>query len=718
MKQSGRFPGLSEFGGVSLLIAVVFYMATAWVSGPAYLADEIGYLTNGSFIAGHFVGSVSSYHAGYSFLLAPLFYFLDDPSTVWQGVLVINALMWGISVGLLHGLIRRFFPSASRLQILLATLLVAAYPANITMSGYAFSQTAVAFFFVLSVTTLFWVDFNRPLTVSPHAILVGLLFWIHPTGAVAPLASLLALAPAAIASRQYRTLLLHAIVSLGLIAGYRYGVEPWRVSGMTPAGGDAGLHYPGLAKVAAVLFEPASWSKLFGSALGQLSYSVVATFGASVLGAAEVLRRWRMHRGETVSTATLECSVQIGLFVLLAPLGCIALTSLSTATGMPDRLDHWVYGRYQDAFVLPLLAIGLLSERRRWLIVGIAVLVCFVGIWLSYGIGVSGGVNRVNITGLWPELLVKGGPISRWLALGAVGIIAFNVLPRYVAWLGAFAIYLLAINSQSDWHRAIVETRSKPSEVVDFVRGNYSAGCIYFDAASLPRNLDPASAQVERGFLYSFFFYNYHYQKGRDPGSWVNADCHGALLTYDAAWEQRRPELSVVGIESDTGLRVFVKEDPKQLRYPAAPLEASSGSHWRSRMSETCLLSGGCLHSSSGDLARFTQVGELRRSGLTTTGREGYLFFGPYRPLPAGTYELRLRGEARSVRSAYLDVATDGGRSVLMKEAILSADPHSLGAWRFEIPRELSSVEVRLWVGKGDDLTVAGYSLEQVTPRP
>ncbi|UOV06581.1 hypothetical protein MUU75_08160 [Pseudoxanthomonas mexicana] len=580
------------------------------------------------------------------------------------------------------------------------------------MSGYAFSQSAVAFFFILSVWSLFRVDPLRPLTVIPHAILVGLQFWIHPTGAVAPIASLLALA-LVVAPRPYRLLMLHAVVSLGLVAAYRYGVEPWRVAGMTPGGGDPGLHYPGLGKVAAVVLDVSAWTKLLGSALGQLSYNVIASFGVSVLGAIEILRRWRQrHLASADATATHVPTEVVGIFVLLAPLGCIALTALSTATGTPDRLDHWVYGRYQDAFVLPLLALGLLSQRRRWVMVGVAILVCVVGIWLSHGVGASGGINRVNISGLWPELFLREGPVSRWLALGAMGVIAFNLLPRYLAWSGALALYCFAATSQIDWHRAILETRSRPSEVVEFVRGNYADGCVYFDMASLPRDMNPASAQVERGFLYSFFFFNYRYEKGKEAESWANGPCRGALLTYNAGWKQRHPELSVVGIESDTGLRVFVKEAPAQLRYPVARASASSGSQWRPRMGETCLLSGGCLNSSPGDLARFTRVGKLGETGLLTTGREGYLFFGPYRPLPAGIYELRLRGRANTLEAAYLDVVSDGGRRVLMKEALIARSPDSLGAWRFEVPSDQASVEVRLWVGAGDDLTVAGYSLQ------
>lgn len=701
---------------IALVVAAAYYAANAWVTGPAYLADEIGYLTNAAFIAGHNIQGASSYHAGYSFLIAPLFYFFHDTYDVWQGVLVTNGLMWGAAIGQIHWIARRLFPGTSPGLLLFAVLLVACYPANVVMSGYAFSQSAVAFVFVCSVSTLLMVDLGRPLSVVPHAALVGLLFWVHPTGLVAPVASLLALLPVCLATRQSRILFVHVVVSVGLVLAYRYGIEPWRVAGMTPAGTETHLHYPGLGSVAAALSSSANWFELFGVAFGQMAYSTVATFGLTALAAVSVITG--TLQPATGTEPALDRAAPIRWYALLAPLGCIALTSLSTAAGDPNRLDYWVYGRYQDAFILPLLMVGLLQGRRHWMAtLVIAGAVCITGVLVTYGIGTTGGVNRVNISGLWPELWANPVSVATWLTWGAVGIVAFNFLPRYIAWPGAILLYSFSISSQFEFHKAILDYHSNPSEVVEFVQGNFDQGCVYFDAESLPRGADPASVNVERGFLYSYYFFNYHYQKGRNSESdWVKKDCRGALLTYDPSWIQRHPELSVVGIETQTGLRVLVKDDPRKLLYPVRNKTSGMESYWISQMSKECLVSAGCFHSTPGSLVRFTQVGRLQDDGLVTTGREGFLFFGPFRDTKKGTYEIQLFGSGKFSSGAYLDVAVDGGRTILMRESLRGDHPGSLGAWRFEVPQDVPGLEVRLWVGAADELVVHGYSVSLASP--
>ena len=78
---------------VALIIGIIYFVVNLDVSGPAYQQDEIGYLVNGAFFAGHVIDGFSSYHAGYSILLAPLFAIFDDPGLIWKGVLLVNALL-------------------------------------------------------------------------------------------------------------------------------------------------------------------------------------------------------------------------------------------------------------------------------------------------------------------------------------------------------------------------------------------------------------------------------------------------------------------------------------------------------------------------------------------------------------------------------------------------------------------------------------------------
>lgn len=697
----------------ALLVTAAFCALTAWVTGPAYLRDEIGYLSNAAFFGGRYVDVASSYYAGYSLLLAPLYYLFDHPATVWRGVMIVNALLWGGTLALLHVLLRRLFPQVAPWQRGLALLLVAAYPANLAMSSYAFSQSAVAFVFTASVVSLLCVDAARPRTVLLHAALVGWLSWLHPLGMVMPMVAWLALLPSARAARRYQVLVLHAVVSMGLLLAYRYGVEPWRIAGMTAPGAEAGLHYPRIQAVGSALLSPRAWLIVSGTLLGQLAYSAVASFGVTIVAAVAIARLgWARATGMAAAEVQVD---PVRWYVLLAPLACIAATALTTANGLPTRMDHWLYGRYQDAFILPLLGYGLLSDRRRWLPLLIAGVVLLIGLWLSYGLHASGHPNRVNFSGLWPEPFLKTSTIAVWLAWGAAGILTFALLPRTLAWLGALLLYALSTVSQIQWHRMVLTTHSQPSEIVDFVRGNFASACVYFDTGSIPVQASTYSPLRERALLYSFYFFNYRYQQGGHARQWASSDCPGALLSYQAAPPFNTSALAIVGKERATGLRVWVKQDPATLRYPPKPTRADVQSDWITWMSAACLRGDDCWSRSAAALSQYTQVGQLRGAEMSSDGRAGFLFFGPYRPLPAGHYQLQLSGQMTTTPSAYVDVVAQGARQVLMKQALGAASSSApLGPWNFELAQDVADVQVRLWVGEGDQVAISAYTLTRI----
>lgn len=702
---------------VGVFVAAAFYAIVSGVSGPAYLRDEIGYLSNAAFLGGRHVGGASSYYAGYSLLLAPLFHFIDHPARVWQGVMLVNAVLWGGTLALLHASLRRLFPQLPQARLLFAMLLVAAYPANVVMSGYAFSQSAVAFVFMASVATFFAVDPARPRSVVAHAICAGLLSWVHPVGLVVPFASWLALWPAARASGQYRVLAWHALVALSLVLSYRYGVDPWRIAGMTPMGASAELHYPALRDVGAALASPMAWLTPLATFLGQLSYSAVASFGVTIIAAIAIVREgWlRSVAGETAQSRTAH----VRRYLLLAPLACIAVTALSTANGLPTRLDHWLYGRYQDALILPLLAYGLLCEKRRWPTLAtafvVAVAVLLIGLWISHGMHAGGAPNRVNFPGLWPEPFLPAASIALWLAWGAAGIVVFHLLPRNLAWCGALLLYGCSIHSQRQWHAMLLDKHSNPSEVVDFVRGNFPQGCVYFDEASIAASESTYSPLRERALLYSFYFFDLQYDHGAQAAAWKNSACRGALLSYDAQPSQEHTGLHLVGRETSSGLRVWVKDNPAILRYPPRVTRTLPESDWITWMSGNCLHSGDCFRAPAPGLLAHTQVGRLNDAVVETSGRAGFLFFGPYRPLRAGRYELILNGQANAASQAYVDVVAEGGRATYFKQMLASQPAGSaLGRWQFDLPHDVSDLQVRLWVGEGDQFAISSYTVTRM----
>lgn len=125
-----------------IVIGVVYWAMSRGFPGPAYQQDEIGYLVNGAFFAGHVSDGYSSYFAGYSLLLAPLFALLGDPAHIWQGVMVVNAILWAGAFFLLARLLEVLAPDCSPGRRFGALALAAVYPAWPVMAGYAFSQSA------------------------------------------------------------------------------------------------------------------------------------------------------------------------------------------------------------------------------------------------------------------------------------------------------------------------------------------------------------------------------------------------------------------------------------------------------------------------------------------------------------------------------------------------------------------------------------------------
>ena len=167
-----------------LIIFIIYYIYSLRFVGPAYLSDEISYLTKAAAVAGHNVDAASSWYAGYSILLAPIFLITNNPETAWRGVLILNAALFSASFGFLIYLLRSIFKQTKFLYIILVVCLSALYPSWISMSGYAFSTPGLVFFYSLSVLLLYKSLLKPGVNTILFALSTSYLYWIHPTGLI------------------------------------------------------------------------------------------------------------------------------------------------------------------------------------------------------------------------------------------------------------------------------------------------------------------------------------------------------------------------------------------------------------------------------------------------------------------------------------------------------------------------------------------------------
>lgn len=700
--------GLAPF--LALLAASIYWFANRSIDGPAYQQDEIGYLINAAFLSGHVVDGFSSYHAGFSILLAPLFLLLNTPEQVWEGVKVVNALLWSGSLIALAVLLEKYVPEATGRQRLVALVIAAAYPAWSSMAGYAFSQSAFVFFFMLAVLAYARWRSSRPLSIVPHSLLVAYLFWIHPTALGVIVASVAAVGLASWKERRVAALFLHVVLVAILVAAYKLGVQPWMADQMTPPGYQPRVHYPELETVMERLGSYGFWRDWILVMIGQFSYLSIATLGAFIFAMDALWRRVLSDYRDEERALTGEAS-GVAIFLIASVIGVMMITSTLFASqpAGPGAADEWFYGRYVEGVTLPLLAIGIVAQRRKQLVLGTAVGIAIFGLVLERLVADGTEINLVNIQAFWPKSLMPNGSFDTWFLVGAI-IVGLSWLSWTPLWLVAMlSCYMISAHAQYEWHKSIVSGYSRPTSMIEFVRANFQPGaCVGFDPV-LP---GVASLQMEERIrLYSFYLSDYAYRR-MAKSDWIR-DCDGPLFTYSRAELPIESQVRITGLELGTGLLLLTKGSAPPMNLSRNDLNRG-GVLWSFDRQANCDLKA-CLLSS--ELKTWSQVGKVVDGALVTTERAGWLFVGPYIPMRSGSYQVSIESEGLFLEGAVIDVTSNLGRTNHAK-ADFSALPlvgPTQRVLNFELPTEVLDLEVRL---KVTELNKIKIHLYEIQPRP
>jgi phosphoglycerol transferase len=108
------------------------------------------------------------------------------------------------------------------------------------------------------------------------------------------------------------------------------------------------------------------------------------------------------------------------------------------------------------------------------------------------------------------------------------------------------------------------------------------------------------------------------------------------------------------------------------------------------------------------------QVGNMQGGVLQTDSRNGFLIFGPYVPMAAGTYRLVVSGAAVATDTAFVDVVSEGG-TVQHFKAQLATTPNGVagilatGVVKLDAP--VTGLEIRIYVTEGDRVELSRYEL-------
>ncbi len=146
--------------------------------GAIYLSDELGYASKAAHLAGHNNLLSSSWHAGYSIMLAPLFMVFGVNETIWPVISIFNlALVAGAIIFWISTLGELGYKRKNAILIGLSSL------ACFNVWGFTswiFVNPALQLIIAIMARGLLLHErIPRLLTIS---ITRGLAYWIHPTG--------------------------------------------------------------------------------------------------------------------------------------------------------------------------------------------------------------------------------------------------------------------------------------------------------------------------------------------------------------------------------------------------------------------------------------------------------------------------------------------------------------------------------------------------------
>ncbi|GGI78811.1 mannosyltransferase A [Polymorphobacter multimanifer] len=107
------------------------------------------------------------------------------------------------------------------------------------------------------------------------------------------------------------------------------------------------------------------------------------------------------------------------------------------------------------------------------------------------------------------------------------------------------------------------------------------------------------------------------------------------------------------------------------------------------------------------DQRLFTQVGKRHGYGMHSTGQSGFLIYGPYVALKAGSYRIVVSGNtARWNGNETFDVTCDSGTKIVLHQLLRG----KLGDWSanytLDIDKDISDLEFRIKIAANSDLSV------------
>ena len=455
---------------ISYLLIVIFSVFSN--SGAIYLSDELGYASKAAHLAGHSNLLSSSWHAGYSIMLAPIFLAFGTNEIVWPAISIFNlALTAGSIIFWISTLCALGYERQKAILISLSSLVCFSVWG---FTPWIFVNPALQLIIAIMARGLLLHErIPRLLTIS---IAGGLAYWIHPTGLlIAASAWLIAIADMASIQREeaLKAVVATAIgvaITVALVLIYQKIHSGINIS----MGGDGG-HYE--KQISGYIGELNKETKQTIAEIGTglingVANLSIATFGYSMLLLTKAGGRNKPLEGY-LTTSRMESTKFISIVTLL-----LLLFSSLLAINQPNDYQHMLHQRYTAPVIQSLWILGLAQwiDKEKTINLPNRLILCVSPVLLALIIGSVrwNYNNRFSIidamssgTSVISNVLNSQNQPLASLAIGSILIIAVQALswrPKLI--LAGIVSSIVGLNV-SDTRGKILKGGSKQPDLIN-----------------------------------------------------------------------------------------------------------------------------------------------------------------------------------------------------------------------------------------------------------
>lgn len=361
-----------------LLIFCIFQFHIYKICGFSIYPDEFGYWASAAGVLGYdwsATAALGSYYSfGYAIILTPILWICKDSVTAYRTALTVNMLLQCGAVGILWEIYKRLhFAEDSKerkMQAVLAVGIAAFYPPWSFYVQMTLAEALLMFLYIFICYQMF-LFVEKPNMISALLLSLSLIYiyFVHMRTiavVIAVVITLILYAWKTSSARKYLAAIF-AVLVIGTVCGMWMKT---RVTDTVYAVSDVRLlsvnDYRGRLETLKSLFTSQGIKAFLISSAGKMYYLIMASFGLFVPAVFICFHKtYRMFQNLLINYGKQEKSENNGnieyfyFFCLLSMLGEFIITT--TATMSPDRLDGFIYGRYNEHLLPVFVGIGLLA---------------------------------------------------------------------------------------------------------------------------------------------------------------------------------------------------------------------------------------------------------------------------------------------------------------------------------------------------------------------